>query len=74
MFELWNSEYPEKLVYVELSDFENYLTDFKSKHYLLIDEANQILGGVLLLNGKTKNGLQLFLIQKYMEKDLEHFC
>jgi hypothetical protein len=45
LFELWNSEYPEKIGYNELSEFENYLEGLSNKeHYLVIDDQNQILG------------------------------
>ena len=34
LFELWNSEYPEKIVYKELSEFEKYLEEVSIiKHY-----------------------------------------
>lgn len=34
VFELWNNEYPEKLVYQSVDDFENYLDNLTQKaHY-----------------------------------------
>jgi GNAT superfamily N-acetyltransferase len=45
LFELWNSEYPEKIGYAELSEFEIYLDGLSNKeHYLVVDNQNQILG------------------------------
>ena len=45
LFELWNSEYPEKIGYKEISEFENYLDALSNKeHYLLVDDLHQILG------------------------------
>jgi GNAT superfamily N-acetyltransferase len=45
LFELWNSEYPEKSGYKEMSEFENYLDGLLNKeHYLVVDVQNQILG------------------------------
>jgi hypothetical protein len=45
LFELWNSEYPEKICYSEMAEFENYLEILSNqKHYLLINDINQILG------------------------------
>lgn len=45
LFELWNTEYPEKIGYDELSEFENYLDGLLNKeHYLLVDDQNQIVG------------------------------
>ena len=45
LFELWNSEYPERICYNELSDFQDYLDELLSiKHYLLVDGLKQFLG------------------------------
>jgi hypothetical protein len=45
LFELWNEEYPERIGYQELSEFENYLENlFSLKHYLLIDDLNRLHG------------------------------
>ena len=45
LFELWNSEYPERISYKYLSEFENYLDGLSSiKHYLLVNDLNQIYG------------------------------
>lgn len=40
---LWNNEYPEKLVYKSLKDFENYLVKLSQQiHYLLLDTNGDI--------------------------------
>ncbi|OOG73289.1 hypothetical protein [Flavobacterium sp. A45] len=45
LFELWNAEYPERIGYKDLSEFENYLDGVSSiKHYLLVNDLNQISG------------------------------
>lgn len=45
LFELWNAEYPERIVYKDISEFENYLEGILSlKHYFLINGLNQIFG------------------------------
>lgn len=45
LFELWNSEYPERICYNELSDFQDYLDGLSSiKHYLLVDSLKQFRG------------------------------
>lgn len=45
LFELWNAEYPEKIGYAELSEFDNYLDGLSNcKHYLIVDDQNVILG------------------------------
>lgn len=45
ILELWNNEYPEKLAYSSLRDFENYLQNLVDPtHYLLLDEADRTNG------------------------------
>lgn len=45
LFELWNAEYPERIVYKDISEFENYLEGILSlKHYFLVNDLNQIFG------------------------------
>lgn len=42
---LWNNEYPEKLAYNTIADFENYLHKLHGQHhYLLLDENEQTIG------------------------------
>lgn len=45
LFELWNSEYPEKIGYIKLSEFESYLDGLlEIKHFLIFDDLNQLQG------------------------------
>jgi GNAT superfamily N-acetyltransferase len=45
LFELWNSEYPEKIGYTKLSEFENYLDGLlEIMQFLIYDDLNQLLG------------------------------
>ncbi|WP_223256024.1 hypothetical protein [Flavobacterium laiguense] len=74
-FELWNSEYPEKIGYPELSEFENYLDGLSNEeHYLVVDDQNQILGWAFAFFREEEIGSELSSIQKYREKDLVYFC
>ena len=43
VFNLWNTEYPEQLVYKELRDFKNYLDGITSKRHLLIQSEEDAL-------------------------------
>lgn len=44
-FRLWNNEYPEKLRYDKVEDFNEYLNKLNAKtHFLLIDEQEIIVG------------------------------
>lgn len=45
LFELWNSEYLERIFYNDLEEFEKYLEGLLNiKHYLLIDDLKQLQG------------------------------
>lgn len=45
LFELWNAEYPERIGYKDLSEFQDYLNELLSlRHYLLVDDLNIISG------------------------------
>lgn len=45
LFELWNDEYPEKICYKDLCEFESYLEELsRIKHYLIVNDLNQIYG------------------------------
>jgi acetyltransferase (GNAT) family protein len=55
LFNLWNNEYPIKLCYPTLSDFENYLGKLENKtHFLLVNEIQQILGWALLFERENE--------------------
>lgn len=45
VLDLWNSEYPEKLTYNSLTDFDNYLQNLNNlKHFLLTSDKGLIAG------------------------------
>ncbi|UOK42281.1 MULTISPECIES: GNAT family N-acetyltransferase [Flavobacterium] len=55
LFELWNKEYPKKLCYETLVDFENYLGKLENKtHFLLTDENLKIVGWALLFERENE--------------------
>lgn len=84
LFELWNSEYPEKIGYNELSEFENYLDGLSNKeHYLLVDDQNQILGwaftffreeedwfGIIINSGIQGKGFGVLLLDELKKNKL----
>jgi GNAT superfamily N-acetyltransferase len=56
IFTLWNNEYPRQLAHNSTDDLEKYLDKLKNKkHYLLINESDQILGWglVFIREGET---------------------
>ena len=45
VLELWNIEYPEKLMYHSPNDFDNYLNSLRNQsHILLLDDSAKIQG------------------------------
>jgi GNAT superfamily N-acetyltransferase len=62
LFELWNSEYPEKIGYSEIAEFENYLAGLSNKrHYLVIDDANQIFGWAFTFDREEEEWFAIIL-------------
>lgn len=84
--QLWNAEYPEKLAYQSVAEFETYLNNLSDKkHYLLQDESDEIQGWAItftrenekwfaiIINSKIQNqgfGKQLLNHLKFIEKKL----
>jgi hypothetical protein len=75
VFQLWNDEYPAKICYQFISEFDAYLDNLSNvTHYLLHDKFDMIQGGTLLLLETTKNGLPLSSILKFKIKVSERNC
>lgn len=69
IFKLWNSEYPDKIVYSELSDFEDYLNGLSNqKYYLLLNDENEILGWALTFTRNEGNWFAIILDSKIQRK------
>jgi len=84
--QLWNAEYPEKLAYKSVAEFETYLNNLSNKkHYLLQDKSNEIYGWAItfirenekwfaiIINSKIQNqgfGQQLLNHLKSIENKL----
>lgn len=69
LFELWNSEYPEKIGYKELSEFENYLDRLSNKeHYLIVDDQNQILGWAFVFLREEEDWFGIIINSKIQGK------
>lgn len=74
LFELWNSEYPEKICYSEMSDFENYLRGLSNqKHYLLSNDINQVLGWAFTFVREEDNWFAIILNSKIHRKGFGRF-
>lgn len=78
LFDLWNTEYPGRIAYVELSEFEAYLCGLEEpKHFLLVSESNQIVGwafvfvrenedwfGIIVNSKNQRNGFGTLLLEE----------
>jgi hypothetical protein len=62
VFKLWNEEYPNKLQYSNLQEFDNYLNAlFEKKHYLLLDEYDDIVGWASVFSRENARWFSLIL-------------
>jgi hypothetical protein len=65
VFDLWNSEYPEKLSYTNLIEFEDYLQNLDNlKHFLLTSDVNMVLGWALTFTRNNKKWLAIILSER----------
>ena len=74
LFDLWNSEYPERLVYTELSEFEKYLDGLSElKHFLLIDDVNEMQGWAFNFEREEENWFGIIINSKVHKRGLGTF-
>jgi len=66
---LWNNEYPEKLNYQTLADFEMYLKNLADQsHILMIDENQKIMGWYFDFNRDFEKWFAIILDSKLQNK------
>ena len=71
ILELWNNEYPEKLTYKSIEDFENYLNKLtEQNHYLLIDEYNKINGWATTFKRENETWFAIIISEKLHGKGI----
>ena len=69
LFELWNSEYPERICYKDLQEFEKYLADLSNlKHYLLIDNLKQLMGWAFTFQSEDEDWFGIIIDSKIQGK------
>lgn len=69
VFDLWNNEYPEKLSYNDLSEFDNYLQNLNNlNHFLLTKEVDLILGWALTFDRDNEKWFAIILSEKIKGK------
>lgn len=68
---LWNDEYPEKLNYHTLSEFEEYLRSLTGQsHILMINENQSIIGWYFDFIRKNERWFAIIIDSKYQGKGL----
>jgi len=71
ILDLWNNEYPEKLTYNSLTEFDNYLNNLSNiTHYLLNNEENLILGWAFKFERENQKWFAIILSEIIKQKGL----
>jgi len=71
VLDLWNNEYPEKLSYNNLTDFDNYLQNLSNlTHFLLSNDENMVLGWALTFERENEKWFAIILSEKIKGKGL----
>lgn len=69
--DLWNNEYPEKLNYRNLADFENYLKNLsKQSHIIMVDKDQNIKGWYFDFIRENEKWFAIILNSKFQGKGL----
>ena len=75
VLDLWNNEYPEKLSYSSLIEFDHYLQNLNNlTHLLLIDNIGIILGWALTFDRENEKWFAIILSEKVQVKGLGRKC
>ena len=71
VFDLWNSEYPEKLTYNNILEFDNYLNNLSNlNHYLLTNKEHLIFGWGLTFEREDEKWFAIIISEKIKGKGL----
>ena len=69
VFQLWNKEYPAKLYYQSISEFETYLDNLSDvNHYLLHDELDVIQGWAITFVRENEKWFAIIINSKIQGK------
>ena len=69
--DLWNNEYPEKLNYRNLADFENYLKNLSiQSHIIMVDKDQNIKGWYFDFIRENEKWFAIILDSKFQGKGL----
>lgn len=71
VFDLWNEEYPEKLSYSNLAEFDSYLQSLSNlRHYLLTNDKHTIFGWALTFERENEIWFAVILSEGIKGKGL----
>lgn len=69
LFDIWNAEYPEKLAYQNISEFEEYLSKLNSSiHFLLYDNSQEIKGWACTFDRESERWFLIILSHEIQKK------
>lgn len=69
VFQLWNDEYPSKLSYQFISEFDTYLNNLSDvHHYLLYDELEMIQGWAITFVRDNEKWFAIIINSKIQKK------
>lgn len=69
ILDLWNTEYPEKLTYDSIAEFDNYLFNLSNlTHYLLTNREQLILGWAMKFERENEKWFAIILAEKIKGK------
>ena len=69
VFELWNNEYPEQLIYNTMDEFEEYLGNLiDQNHALLVDNQGRIVGWYFDFIREEQRNFAIILDSEYHGK------
>jgi len=71
LFWLWNNEYPAKLCYNEITQFENYLSQLQNtNHYLIYDDFKNISAWAFTFDRENSRWFAIILDKKTQNKGI----
>ena len=69
ILDLWNGEYPEKLCYNSLADFDEYLEKLTNhQHFLLTNNENKIKGWAFTFNRENEKWFAIIVVEDLQGK------
>lgn len=68
VFDLWNKEYPERLCYNSIEDFDKYLDQLEAPEHILLLKDNKVFGWLFLFIRDNQRWFAMIIDSKYSRK------